>query len=900
MRTASIGHTQPELTPAQNGAQRDMATLKRTICLLGVTLCILCAPLIGVGELHVTVTHRVGISWQGIAAGLWQVAPASHVHNANEKLPSVGASFACVNFVCVNLSRQNLFDYPASAIKALPHFDSFRSCAQHCVVSSMPSHTVGAKPTIPRGPGLVRVGERHWEPLLAPHDLPDWIGFMQNQLSRHARIQSSTAPWLTVKAATIGNASASGCRYGCTNRGRCDQLLGKCVCRHGFSGDSCEILTKQLCNDPRKVCVGRDCHEFTRLVSRCSGSCDYTSNRCTCGPRSANPNRHMFMCEMLGIGRLTTWRSPGWAGFTKALPHEMWSSPNSTPPWFEEAAGGRANLDAMWRQSYAERPDHRRAFENGERLGWCDIPLAPAAAVNDVMSRRHKLRFPRCGCYENGGGLHCDEPIRSFCLNQCSHHGECIRGYCVCSQGWSGADCSIPLAALDHRTSKVAVLPNGVAAQRRAANGGRPHALRPSIFVYELPVKFNTWLAETRLHPQDCTYRRYLGGNQTYWENYAFGLEMALHEILLASPHRTLDPESADFFFVPTYGGCYISRFFRPTPLHNIIMVGHGEWKAAPVRGNEFYREALHWVRTTYPYWNRSGGSDHLLAFPHDEGACVAPIELQNATLLTSWGRLEKRPRNATTTMVEHSWYVPAFVKDMYASLHCYDPRKDILMPVFTSVKQLFKSPHLHGAPRQRRLLFSWRGQVLYHFPKYSFGIRQQLVALFHGREAEGIVVSDKHSSRYLDEMLDSKFCGVFPGNGWGHIEAPILLGCIPVVIQDAILTPWENVLNFSAYAVRIPRARMHELPEILRKIPDARVRQMQDALARVWERFTYSSVALAERSRRCAEGPQSANACREITRSLKGRAAEATGRDAVDTLMQVLNARLIAKSASR
>jgi hypothetical protein len=63
-------------------------------------------------------------------------------------------------------------------------------------------------------------------------------------------------------------------------------------------------------------------------------------------------------------------------------------------------------------------------------------------------------------------------------------------------------------------------------------------------------------------------------------------------------------------------------------------------------------------------------------------------------------------------------------------------------------------------------------------------GIRQQAVALFKGREAEGIVVSDKHSPHYLKEMLNATFCPVFPGNGWGHIESPLMLGCIPVVVQ--------------------------------------------------------------------------------------------------------------------
>ena len=323
--------------------------------------------------------------------------------------------------------------------------------------------------------------------------------------------------------------------------------------------------------------------------------------------------------------------------------------------------------------------------------------------------------------------------------------------------------------------------------------------------------------------------------------------------------------------------------------------MGTESFKPAPVRGNEFYRDALKWIRSTYPYWDRHGGADHLVAFPHDEGACVAPIELANATLLTSWGRLQKNPPNATTTMIEHSWFVPSFVKNMYASLQCYDPSKDILMPVFTSVKQIFTSPHLHPEESRgaRTILFHWRGQVLHQFPAYSLGIRQQLYHMYKNREREGIVVSDKHSGNYIREILNSRFCGVFPGNGWGHIETPILLGCIPVVVQDEILTPWENVLDFSSFGVRLPRAQLHRLPQILRAIPPRRVAEMQLALGKVWERFTFSSLAIAERDRHCAAAPASRD-CRTMRRGLSGRGGEATGKDAIDTLMQVLHARLL------
>ena len=49
------------------------------------------------------------------------------------------------------------------------------------------------------------------------------------------------------------------------------------------------------------------------------------------------------------------------------------------------------------------------------------------------------------------------------------------------------------------------------------------------------------------------------------------------------------------------------------------------------------------------------------------------------------------QPKNATTTMVEHSWFVPEHVPKMYASYRCYDPVKDIVMPVYTSITLMKK-----------------------------------------------------------------------------------------------------------------------------------------------------------------------------------------------------------------
>lgn len=39
---------------------------------------------------------------------------------------------------------------------------------------------------------------------------------------------------------------------------------------------------------------------------------------------------------------------------------------------------------------------------------------------------------------------------------------------------------------------------------------------------------------------------------------WRYPLESHLHELLLQSPHRTLNPEEADYFYVPVYASCFM------------------------------------------------------------------------------------------------------------------------------------------------------------------------------------------------------------------------------------------------------------------------------------------------------------------------------------------------------
>jgi len=35
------------------------------------------------------------------------------------------------------------------------------------------------------------------------------------------------------------------------------------------------------------------------------------------------------------------------------------------------------------------------------------------------------------------------------------------------------------------------------------------------------------------------------------------------------------------------------------------------------------------WVEQTHPYWNKTGGKDHIFLASHDEGSCWVPEELR-------------------------------------------------------------------------------------------------------------------------------------------------------------------------------------------------------------------------------------------------------------------------------
>ena len=315
---------------------------------------------------------------------------------------------------------------------------------------------------------------------------------------------------------------------------------------------------------------------------------------------------------------------------------------------------------------------------------------------------------------------------------------------------------------------------------------------------------------------------------------------MLLHEWLLASPHRTFDPSEADWFYVPVYATCAIVTHIFETPSTPRL-------KYRVARAAQLYQQALAHVRDSLPYWNASGGVDHIWTFGYDEGACFAPSALRPSLLISHWGNTMAAHNRSTTTYDPDRWdppYDPPSglpLSSLRGNHACYDPTKDIILPSFKDPARFAPDPAgLDSPQRPRQRLFFFSGDLgspdgaqnagPHTHVNYSLGLRQAAYRAARGsgggggsggsggsgggsesgggsggksgggsgggsgREVEvvGHLPQDWWHAQYAARLRSSIFCGAFPGDGWsGGISSAVLAGCVPVIVMDGIDMPF-------------------------------------------------------------------------------------------------------------
>lgn len=112
--------------------------------------------------------------------------------------------------------------------------------------------------------------------------------------------------------------------------------------------------------------------------------------------------------------------------------------------------------------------------------------------------------------------------------------------------------------------------------------------------------------------------------------------------------------------------------------------------------------------------------------------------------------------------------------------------------------------------------------------------------------------VSAHHSSRpgfcvqgASELFAASRFCLAPSGvNGFGdRLSESLLAGCVPVIIQPFIRLPFEDILNYSSFSLRLSAREIPNLHHILRSIPDDAHAHLQASALRVSRAFWWGET---------------------------------------------------------
>ncbi|KAL4856586.1 DNA-directed RNA polymerase II subunit RPB2 [Chlorella vulgaris] len=629
----------------------------------------------------------------------------------------------------------------------------------------------------------------------------------------------------------------------CNFVGVCDALMGVCRCPAGWMGDDCSVRIKRPCSQWGRA------HGFEPYIEptdprlggmtlACADLCDEDIAHCYCN-------------ETYAYGRIPAdvHSPPGTPPlrFGRPIPHNCRRNTG-----FDGSPGkfGTVDTDTLY----------------GEK-GWCQ-------AEEPEVS---------CPCLLDGvGGKTCSVFHEAFCPNQCNGHGECNLGFCKCQAGWWGHDCA-------YRMQGVPWSP--------AWDPPLPTRKRPFIYVYELPPIYNAVLLSYRTEKAHCVVRFFDEHNRTIMNDpHLHNLETGLHEMLLQSEHRTLDPSEADYFYVPVYSRCLI----YPVAFATDFPYFHGGPAASRIgAATNLLLEVFHWIRSHHPWWDRSGGRDHIILSVHDEGSCWIPAALRPAIILSHWGRTDF-PHISQTSFgpdnyslnITHPVWQPEGHLGKLGAFPCYDPRKDLTVPLMWSPNKYGSSPLLGAPTRERHILAFFKGRVMEDKPAYSRGTRQFLAKMTRDNNWWGkhrIHVGDampkgniSESVSYSEALASSVFCFSLMGEG-----------CIPVLIHDEVEPSWNSLLAVETYSVRIAHKDMERVPEILRDFSEEEIARMQANVARVWRRHIWTGyrpynkmVEQLLTERRNGTAPV-------LSRPQQPADYDPAQDDALDTLIQWLYARL-------
>ncbi|KAL1511199.1 hypothetical protein AB1Y20_006014 [Prymnesium parvum] len=593
----------------------------------------------------------------------------------------------------------------------------------------------------------------------------------------------------------------------CGTWGYCDASVRRCICAPGWSGASCSEPHFGGC---RLHAAGEmACATFRGLMScLCRQQCERKFGGVM--------RRHASLCWAwadTSAGREAARRA---VVNTSDFPDSIDNVVFHTPSWPPQ---GRCARNPAAKVCGALTRSLRRATHmlGGTPMPNRHCPLAcsfrgTCLLPSSERSAEAKERYPLasvasggnavCICHEGYSGAGCETEDPSFCFNNCSGKGRCVGRFCLCDRTWQGVDCSLSYPT-GHPT--LPALSDGGAAIRRK--------YAPT-YIYPLPTDFSL----------EAVYQRDMLRRGQYYANLVY-----LEQLLARKDAVVADPNEAALFFVPVMAMQMAGNLWHPY---------------------EFLKETVELLRHNYPYWNRSAGTDHIFFLTTDRGGCWKPWALQHSLIVSYLGfpaseayfGFEERlrwPRRGPQTR-NNAYSVRKGAESL--ELDCYVPSKDVVVPVDallgSAEEKKLPPPGKPFVCNTARSTLMFMGGAMSNMGRieYSQGVRQA-IKQFHSNE-KGFVLGGKFT---LDMLRDSRFCLCPSGWGWGwRLSLAVVTQCVPVIIQPNVSQPFEDLIPYKDFSVRLDKDQIPKLPQILKSVTDESVCKMQQALAKYWRAFLW------------------------------------------------------------
>ncbi|XP_076909983.1 putative glycosyltransferase At5g11130 [Bidens hawaiensis] len=271
------------------------------------------------------------------------------------------------------------------------------------------------------------------------------------------------------------------------------------------------------------------------------------------------------------------------------------------------------------------------------------------------------------------------------------------------------------------------------------------------------------------------------------------------------NPMVATDPDEAHAFFIPISVTNIVHYLFKPNEV-----IGFLE------RMQAILEDHIRVISERYPYWNRSNGADHFFVSCHDWGPWATK---GNIKLFTNFIRVLC---NANSS----EGFIP--IRDVSMS-EIKAPFENI--PIVSS-----------GQPPYNRSILAFFAGGIHGF------VRARLFEYWGNKEDNDIQVHNylPKGENHTERLTQSKYCLCPSGYevATSRLTEAIHAGCVPVVIKDHYVLPYNDVLDWSQFSVQVSVDKIPEIKRILQEIPFSKYLELHRKVIEVQRHFTLNLPA--------------------------------------------------------